>query len=283
MGDQSKMNILVTGGAGYLGSVLVPMLISKGHEVYAVDTQPPFSGNWINRDIFHSPLTKADLDNVDTVIHLAAVVGDAACNKEPQRAVEINYLATKYLSQACKKAKARLIFASTCSVYGVKKELCKEAEADPEPFSLYGITKLQAESDILSAGGVVLRMGTLYGISPRMRYDLVTNEFVRKAKINKIISVFGGNQTRPFLEINNAASTYLKCLKSSISGELFNLADGNITILQLAQTVQEIFGCEIDVLREIADKRSYMVDSSRAVKILGFKPKQIKEGVEAMK
>lgn len=276
------MKILVTGGAGYLGSVLVPMLISEGHNVDVIDIRQPISGNWINRDVFHDPITETDLKNVDAVIHLAALVGDAICNKDPQRAVEVNYLGTKYLSQACKKAGVKLVFASTCSVYGVKNNLCKE-DTDPEPFSLYGITKLKAESDVLNAGGIVLRMGTLYGISPKMRYDLVVNEFVRKAKVDKVVSVFGGSQMRPFLEIKNAASAYLQCLKSDISGEIFNLADENITILKLAQIIQEIFGCEINILPEIVDKRSYMVDSSKAIKTLNFQPKPIKEGIEEMK
>lgn len=277
------MKILVTGGAGYLGSVLVPMLISEGYHVDVIDIQQPISGNWVNRDIFHNPITERDLESVDAVIHLAAIVGDAACNKEPQRAVEVNYLATKYLSQACKKAGIKLIFASTCSVYGVKNELCKEDCTDPEPFSLYGITKLKAESDVLNAKGVVLRMGTIYGSSPKMRYDLVVNEFVRKAKVDKVINVFGGSQMRPFLEIKNAANVYLQCLKLDISEEIFNIVDENITILKLAQIVQEIFKCEINILQEIVDKRSYMADPSKAIKTLNFRPRPIKEGIEEMK
>ena len=278
------MKVLVTGGAGYLGSVLVPMLVSEGYEVDVIDLMKPLAGNWIKRDIFREPIAKNDLEGIDFVIHLAAIVGDAACNKEPQQAVEVNYLATKYLSQACKKAGTkRLIFASTCSVYGVKNEVCVEDKTDAEPFSLYGITKLKAEDDVLSSGGIILRMGTLYGISPKMRYDLVVNEFIKKVMADKPITVFGGNQKRPFLEIKNAANTYLQSLKSNLAGEILNISDENITILELAKIIQKEFRCEVEVMPEIVDKRSYKVDCSKATKALNFMPQPIEKGIKEMK
>ncbi len=282
LGGEANMKILVTGGAGYLGSVLVPLLVSAGHEVEVMDIRQPISGNWTNRDIFSCPLSEADLRNVDAVIHLAALVGDIICHQEPQRTVEVNFLATKYLAHACKKADIRLIFASSCSVYGVKNELCQEGITEPEPYGVYGITKLAAESDVSNAGGISFRMATIYGLSPRMRYDLVINEFVRQAKTDKSINIFGGKQMRPFLEIKSAAKTYLECLKLEKSGGIFNLADENISLLALGQTVGEIFGCKVNVIPDIIDRRSYTIDYSRAMKSLSFKPKAIRDGIEEM-
>lgn len=276
------MRIIVSGGAGYLGSVLVPALVSAGHRVDVMDIQQSVAGNWIERDILRNPVSEADLENVDAVIHLAALVGDIICHREPQRAVEVNYLATKYLARACRKAGVKLIFASTCSVYGIKNEVCYE-HTDPEPFSVYGITKLKAESDVLDAGGIAFRMATIYGISPRMRYDLVINEFVREAKIDKLINIFGGRQMRPFLEIQSAVRAYMEGLSSEISGEIINLADESITILELGKMVQDVFGCAINIIPEIVDKRSYSIDSTRAIGLLNFRPERLREGIEAMR
>ena len=275
------MRLLITGGSGYFGSVLVPELIRQGHRIDVIDIQAPIAGNWINRDIFFSPMEANDLSNVDAVIHLAALVGDIICHREPQRAVEVNYLATKYLARACKKKDVRLIFASSCSVYGVKNEICTE-ETDPEPYSVYGITKLKAEDDVLVAGGIALRKATIYGASPRMRYDLVINEFVRGARKDGEIRVFGGSQKRPFLEIKSAVEAYVSCLKSNQSG-VFNISDEGVTLLELGNMVGEIFGCRVKVIPEIVDKRSYIIDPSKAVKTLGFKLKPLTEGLIDMK
>ncbi len=277
------MKILVTGGSGYVGSVLVPSLIKSGDEVYVMDIQAPASGNWLDRDIFLEPVTENDVSSFDAVIHLAAIVGDIPSHEKPQRAVEVNFLATKYLARVCKKMGTKLIFASTCSVYGVKNEVCREDSTDPEPFSVYGITKLEAENDVLDAGGIVLRMATIYGISPRMRYDLVINEFIRGARTEGAISIFGGKQMRPFLEINSAVSAYEKCLKSNISGEILNLTDGNKTILEIGGIVQKEFGCKLNVFPEIVDRRSYSVDFRKAVRLLDFQPKPPREGIKEMK
>jgi nucleoside-diphosphate-sugar epimerase len=276
------MRIIVSGGAGYLGSVLVPALISAGHRVDVMDIQKPVAGNWIERDILKNPVSVPDLEGVDAVIHLAALVGDVICHREPQRAVEVNYLATKYLARACRKTGIKLIFASTCSVYGVKNEVCYE-HTDPEPFSVYGITKLKAESDVLEAGGIVFRMATIYGISPRMSYILVINELVRQAKIEKLINIYGGRQMRPFLEIQSAVRAFMAGLSSEISGEIINLADESITILELGKMVRDVFGCAINIIPEIVDKRSYSIDSTRAIGLLNFRPERLRQGIEAMR
>lgn len=276
------MNILVTGGSGYIGSVLVTALIADGHRVSVMDLVQPVAGDWLKRDIFEMPVIAADLQNVEAVIHLAALVGDEICHEKPLPAVETNFLATKYLARASKEANARLIFASTCSVYGVKHELCAE-DVEPEPFTVYGLTKLKAEDDVLRAGGVVFRLATVYGVSPRMRYDLVINEFVRGAKTKGSITVFGGGQIRPFLEIHNAVWALRRILELDISKKIFNISDANVTLRELGKTVGEILGCRVRTIPEIIDRRSYQVDNTRAIRVLGFKPTPLAEGIEAMK
>lgn len=275
------MKILVTGGAGYIGSVLVPALIADSHEVSVMDIEPPVSGTWLKRDIFASPVSAADIGDVDAVIHLAALVGDQVCHERPERAVEVNFLATKYLARACHEAEVKLIFASTCSVYGVKQGLSNEG-TEPEPYSVYGLTKLKAEEDVLKANGVVFRLGTVYGISPRMSYILVINEFVKVAKREGIITVFGGGQMRPFLNIENAAMAFRSCLRKDITGEIINIADENISLSDLGTLVADIFGCKIKTIPEIVDRRSYLADNTKAVRLLGFKPKALRDGIREM-
>jgi nucleoside-diphosphate-sugar epimerase len=276
------MNILVTGGSGYIGSVLVPALIADGHRVSVMDLIQPIAGDWTEQDIFDNPVTAADLRRTDAVIHLAAVVGDEACHEQPGRAVETNFLATKYLARACREADVRLIFASTCSVYGVKRGLSTE-ETEPEPYSVYGLTKFAAEKDVLNAGGAVFRLGTAYGISPHMSYILVINEFVRLAKTKGAVTVFGGDQMRPFLEINSAVRAFCAGVKSNIAGQVINIVDANIALGGLGKIVGEIFGCTVRTITEIIDRRSYQVDNTKAVRVLDFKPKPLKDGIEAMK
>lgn len=276
------MNVLITGGSGYIGSILVPALNADGHRVTVMDLVQPVSGTWIKRNVFEEPMRAADLSNVDAVIHLAALVGDEICHEKPDNAVEVNFLATKYLAKACREAGTRLIYTSTCSVYGVKHGLSTE-ETEPEPYSVYGLTKLKAEEDVLKAGGIVFRLATVYGISPRMSYILVINEFVRAAKTRGSITVFGGDQIRPFLEINSAARAFRAGLKSNISGEIFNISDANISLRELGKTVSDIFGCTVKIIPEIVDRRSYQVDNSKAIRMLGFNPGPLADGIKAMK
>ncbi len=141
------MRILVTGGSGYLGSILVPRLTSERHEVEVLDIQPPTSSvRWVNADV-----NSADLGmfkTYDAIVHLAGIVGDAACNKEPTKAVETNYLTTKRLANEFARSNKKMVFASTCSVYGASNSLQTE-DTDPSPLSLYGLTKLQSEKPVI--------------------------------------------------------------------------------------------------------------------------------------
>jgi len=281
MGDKIKMRTLVTGGSGYLGSVLVTRL-GERHDVTVLDLREPSNREveWIKEDIRNNGRLENIAEDFDSVIHLAAVVGDAACNKDPNLAVETNYLATKALAKVCKKNGTQILFASTCSVYGATGLKYKEND-DPQPFSLYGMTKLVAEKDILDAGGIVLRLATLHGYSPRLRVDLVVNEFVRKAMAGRIV-VYGGRQLRPFLHVSDAADAFVQALGTA--SEVYNVASENMSILELAQMISDLIPCKLEVMEQIIDKRSYVVDSTKITERLSFEFKRgIKDSVEELK
>jgi nucleoside-diphosphate-sugar epimerase len=274
------MRILVTGGSGYLGSILVPRLTSEQHEVDVLDIKSPTSSvRWLNADV-----NSADSDAFrpyDAIVHLAGIVGDAACNKEPTKAVETNYLTTKKLAKEFARSNKKMVFASTCSVYGASNSLQTE-DTDPSPLSLYGLTKLQSEKPVLDAGGVVLRFATLHGNSPRIRFDLVVNEFVRRAVVERKIAVFGGAQIRPFLHVLDAA----EAISAAITGEsgVYNVGSENMTILDLANRIKNETQCDIEIVAEITDKRSYAVDSSKITRKFGLQyKKKIEDTVDELR
>jgi len=275
------MRILVTGGSGYLGSVLVDRL-KPNHDVGILDLREPASGavEWIKEDIRSNSSVEGIVNSFDAIIHLAAIVGDAACNKDPNLAVETNYLATKALARACKNNATQILFASTCSVYGATGLKHKEDD-DPQPFSLYGVTKLLAEKDVVASGGVILRLGTLHGNSPRLRLDLAVNEFVRNAMKGKIV-VYGGQQLRPFLHVSDAADAFIEALGTD--SDIYNVAAENMTILELAERVAQLIPCKVEIMQEIKDKRSYAADSGKIRERLGFESnKKVEDTVEELR
>ena len=210
-------NILVTGGAGYIGSVLTRKLVSSKYNVKVLDSlifgQDGISDLVSNRsvklfsdDIRNEKILTDILKDVDCVIHLAAIVGEPLCNKIPETAKQINELATKQIVDSCKKAGVqRLIFASTCSNYGSALETVNE-DTPLESLSLYSETKVKSELNILNSQDknfepCVLRFATAYGLSPRMRFDLLLQEFIRDALIDKKISIFGPNHWLSLIHI----------------------------------------------------------------------------------
>ena len=289
--------VLIVGGAGFLGSILSRKLIEKGYSVRVLDLllfgEGPLAELKENqnfelikgdiRDI--TTLTKA-LQGADAVIHLAAIVGDPATKNQPEDAIETNYLATFTLAQACKYHQInRFIFASTCSVYGVGGDKIDET-SELNPVSLYARSKIESEKCILGLvdknfSPTILRMATLYGVSPRMRFDLVVNIFGMLATKEKKISVFGGDQWRPLLNVSDAADAYIKCLEAPISvvkGEVFNVGSNsqNYQIKQIANMVKEQFP-ETEVIytdKEVVDgkmdKRDYKVSFDKINSKLGF-------------
>ena len=285
--------VLVVGGAGFLGSVLVKKLLDEGYRVRVLDNlmygwQPirHFLQNKkfqsVKGDMRDISVLVQALKKVDVVINLAAIVGDPACKASPSATIETNYLANKILAEACKYNQInRFIFASTCSVYG-----CSENAADEtsklNPLSLYTRSKIHSEEGILSLedgnfSPTIFRMATLYGYSPRMRFDLVVNTMVKDAFYNgKIMVHGGGTQWRPLLAVNDGADAYVKCLEApleDVKGEIFNLGSEkqNYRILDIAQKVQKLLpGTEILFDAELYDARDYFVSFEKIRKRLGF-------------
>jgi nucleoside-diphosphate-sugar epimerase len=289
-------NILVVGGAGYLGSILVRRLLLEGFKVrvldilmYGKESLHGFNGEGnfelIEGDMRNiSTLVKA-LYGVDAVVNLAAIVGDPACKNNPETAIETNYLANKALAEACKYHQInRFIYASTCSVYGSmdgNKHLDEDSPLNP--VSLYARSKIQSEGGILALedenfSPTILRMGTLYGLSPRMRFDLVVNAMTKSAILeNKIFVHGGGKQWRPFLNVEDAAEAFLKCLKAplaKIKGEKLNVGSSaqNYQIIQVARIINRCFPRAKLVMDDsLSDLRNYFVSFSRIEKTLGFR------------
>ena len=257
------MKVLVTGGAGYLGSVLSRKLLEKGYQVRVVDSMwygmEPIEKllndknfELIQGDIRNLVLTVKSLMEVDAVIHLASIVGMPASSIEPRTSEEINYLATKNIAELCHLHEiGTYIFASTCSVYGSQPNVLITEKSKLEPIDYYAKQKYLSERAIgwLNPAPTILRFGTLFGLSPRMRFDLVINLFVAQALKEGKITVFGGHQYRPFLHVNDAADSLIFALENNLTGT-YNAISENLTILQAAERISAVTDCEIEISDE---------------------------------
>ena len=273
------MKVLVTGGLGYLGSVLRRVLEADGIQTRVVDTDcyeqvPLNDGHGIDllrADIRDTHLVEEQLDGMDAVVHLAAIVGDPAGNLDPEMTIEVNATSTARLAAACARRGIRMIFASTSSVYGYNGTSLLAENARTIPLSVYASCKVAAEVAIAKAlpeKSVIFRLGTLYGLSPRMRFDLVVNRFIGQAIQDRRIAVFGGSQLRPFLHVSSAAEVIKKALLGDMSG-LFNLGGTNLTIMEVAKTISRMSNCEVKVYDQIKDIRNYAIDSGKAGAVFG--------------
>lgn len=278
------MKILVTGGAGYLGSILSRKLLNKGYEVRVMDalwygkdsideclSNPKFE--LILDDMRNLTTVVKSMKDVDAVIHLASIVGMPASSIEPRTSEEINYLATKNIAELCELHGINTyIFASTCSVYGSQPNTLITEKSTIAPLDYYAKSKFQSERAInwLNSGATILRFGTLFGLSPRMRFDLVINLFIAQALNEGKITVFGGEQYRPFLHVQDAAESLIFALENDFEG-MYNVISENLTILQAAERIKKLTGCEIEISNEEPDKRDYKV-SAEKIKKFGFSP-----------
>jgi len=285
-------NILVIGGAGYIGSVLTQKLVLSKYNVKVLDSlifgrdgiSDLVSNNSVNLfvgDIRNKKIISDVLKEVDCVVHLAAIVGDPLCSKIPKAARQINELATKHIIDSCKKSGVqRFIFASTCSNYGSALGTVNE-DTPLESLSLYSETKVRSESYILDSKEenfepCVLRFATAYGVSPRMRFDLLVQEFIRDALIDKKISIFGPNHWRPLVHVDDIASACITAIENSsnISGEVYNVGDNkqNYTKKGLAELVQKhIPSSTIEITETKQDLRSYKVSFDKIRNNLNFR------------
>ena len=279
------MKLLVAGGAGYLGSVLIPRLLERGYKVDVVDlfwfgNHLPREVGVINKDIFQ--LSVEDLKAYDQVIFLAGLSNDPMAEYSPSKNFVFNAAAPAYLGYIAKNAKVkRYVYASSCSVYGyTENELFDETRPVSSSYP-YGISKLQGEQAATQLidkdfSVISLRKGTISGYSPRMRLDLIINTMFKSAMKDRVITVNNPSIWRPILSINDAATAYIRAIEANhqISG-VFNVASGNYTVGEVAdlvkKSIQERMDLKVDLnIKHIQDFRNYKVSTQKAANVLSF-------------
>jgi len=295
-GNPHARRVLITGGAGYIGSHLVRMLLERGYHVRILDrfdygrvgieglSHPNFEV--IQGDTCNSRDVSRAVRNVDGVIALAAIVGDPACNLDPEETVNLNYTGTKILAEACNfYGVRRLVFASSCSVYGASSQGLLTERSRLNPVSLYARTRVLSENILFDRHGdvepVVVRLATVFGLSPRMRFDLVVNTLTVRAVTEGRIHIFGGGQWRPNVHCRDAARAFVLALEapaSDVAGEIFNLGGDalNHRITEIGEMVAAIVG-DVAVGRhdDVADPRDYRVSFAKIRRVLGFEPEHM--------
>jgi nucleoside-diphosphate-sugar epimerase len=286
--------VLVTGGAGYLGSVVVDQLLRRGHNVRVIDSlihgnvsslllawsDPRFQ--FVRSDIRDRKARRAALSDVASVVHLAAIVGDPACARQPEDARAVNLDATLTLLHDSKSAGIeRFIFASTCSNYGkVAHESFATEDSALRPVSLYAETKVGAEEAVCAVNGSVatccLRFATVFGTSPRMRFDLTVNEFTRDIALEGELVVYGEQFWRPYVHVRDAARAIglaLEAPRNVVNGSVFNVGDDgqNFRKLDITDLLRERFpAAAIQFVHKDEDPRDYRVSFERVRKQLEF-------------
>ena len=297
--------VLVVGGAGYIGSILCRKLLAEGRRVRVLDNL--LYGDSAIRDLLADPgfelqvgdcrsiqSVVAAVNGVSVVVHLAAIVGDPACEQDRQSATEINFAATRMLIEIAKgNGVERLIFASSCSVYGASEILVDE-KSRLRPVSLYGQTKADSERVLLEAATgkfhpVILRFATIFGHSPRPRFDLVVNLLTAKAFKEGVITIFNGQQWRPFLHVSDVAKAILQTVKAplaAVSGEIFNVGDArlNYTLAGVAECIRSEFPNTRVEAVDNTDLRNYRVSFDKIRNRLGFEGSlTLQDGIREMK
>lgn len=299
--------ILVTGGAGYIGSVLVRQLLAAGHHVRVLDnlmvsgdallelaTDPAL--DFVRADLRDSAAVARALTGCRAVAHLAAIVGDPACRARPELARETNFDASRLLYQAAEKAGCtRFVFASTCSNYGRSADPGAYMHEDSPlaPVSLYAETKVAVEQHLLAqprrnrCKPVCLRFSTVYGFSPRMRFDLTVNEFAKDAALGRALEIFGEQFWRPYCHVNDLARsvvTVLNARKDLVAFEVFNVGDTaeNYTKRMIAeQLIRRLPETKVSYVPRAEDPRDYRVHFGKIAERLEFGiTKRVPDGIE---
>lgn len=280
--------ILIVGGCGYIGGHLTDLLCGEdmGCQVTVYDcllyeTRFLKKVDFIYGDIKDTARLDKLVHDFDVVVWLAAIVGDGACQVDEELTQDINENAVKWLVD---NYKGRIVFTSTCSVYGVNNDLLNES-AKPNPLSLYASTKLAAEKYVLEHANhpLVFRLGTLYGqsdVHSRIRLDLVVNILTKKAAQGEPLTVFGGEQWRPLLHVKDVSNAIIYGLENDIEG-LYNLSSGNYRISEIADAIKSVIPSAKVESHDISfeDARNYKVDNSKFAS-KGWKPKHsIEEGI----
>jgi nucleoside-diphosphate-sugar epimerase len=276
------MKILITGGAGYIGSILIPQLLSEGHEIHVLDNflykqsslldvcaHPKFS---ITRgDARNERDVKNLVKDADVLIPLAALVGAPLCDQDPMAAKTVNSEAVKLLCKLASKNQ-RILFPTTNSGYGIGEagKFCTE-ETPLRPISLYGTTKVEAETAVLEHGNsITFRLATVFGASPRMRLDLLVNDFVYRAVNDRAVVIFEGHFKRNYIHIRDVARVFAYGIKNfeSMKGRPYNvgLEEANLSKIELCQAIQKHLPKFVYLeapVGEDPDKRDYIVSNKR--------------------
>ena len=296
MKNNTRPLLLITGGAGYVGSNLIREAIFNGYRVRCLDkllyggksivgliNHPDFE--LICGDVRDVNTVKSCLEDVDAVVHLAAIVGDKPCAAAPKSSCQINFQGTALLAENVKKKKIkRFVMASTCSNYGVSDTTVPADESRAlNPVSLYAETKVDCENFLKSIANetfcpVMLRFGTAYGISFRTRFDLLVNSFAYEALTTNEIVVFGANSWRPYVHVHDMSRIMLTMLDApleKIGGEIFNAGSNeqNRQKWEVVEIIKSLMpNIKSSCSQSIDDKRSYRVDFTKLESAFGFKP-----------
>jgi nucleoside-diphosphate-sugar epimerase len=293
--------VLVIGGAGYIGSVMVRKMLSKGYRVNVLDSllygdqsltqlynDPKFE--LIVGDFRHVETMVHAAKGVDAIVHLGGIVGDSACQLDPEFSIEVNSVATKMIKNVCTGfGIKRFLFASTCSVYGANDDMLDET-SELNPLSIYARSKVYSEKALLESNGnlspTIFRMATVFGLSYRPRFDLVINLLTAKASVGEDITIFGGYQWRPFVHVEDVAKAFIKCLESpleKVDHQIFNVGDDslNCQISDIGRIISEIIpGAKIDLQKDMTDQRNYRVSFDKIRNTLDFRcDKTIQDGI----
>jgi nucleoside-diphosphate-sugar epimerase len=300
--------ILLTGGAGYKGATLCRELLASGYRLRVLDNlmyggksligflnHPHFE--FIKGDVVDTAVVKKSMEGVTDVIHLAAIVGDKPCERDPKRSIDVNYKATQQLAEIARKNKVdHFIFASTCSNYGIADTSTPADEKRKlNPVSLYAETKIDCENLLVDMAQskdffpVMLRFSTAFGLSARTRFDLTVNSFTYEAIRDNRLIVFAEESWRPFIHVLDMAYVYARLLelpKEQVGGEIYNAGWNcqNFMKKEIVNMIREVLGnFEVDYINTIEDLRSYRVDFNKIEKILGFEPrKTVVDGVREL-
>lgn len=285
------MKVLITGGAGYLGSVITGKMLNEGYVVTVLDklifnqtsllsytSNPNF--RFIHGDVRNESLLEKLCDESDVIIPLAAIVGFPACASEPELANEINFKQIVNIVKYCNNKNKKILYPNTNSGYGLGTGQVECDEESPlTPISVYGQTKCEAENFLrTSTDAIIFRLATVFGVSPRMRTDLLVNDFTYKAITDKYIVVFEKSFKRNFIHIQDVANVFLFMLKNydKYKGEVFNvgLSDANLSKQELLEKIQEHvknFAVSYNDFYEDPDKRNYIVSNAK-VESTGWSP-----------